>query len=157
MTRQFGGIVGLRSQLPLLIPFRTKQNFVEHVELVYAFISPLYWIWDSRRMLLITEIVFLCSGGVAIFFMARKRNISYVVSISLLFSYLTFFGVQNAIWFDVHSLSFGAAFLAWFLYFLDQKKKWLTILFFFLAITAKENIAFITFFVAFVLFYRSER
>ncbi|CAN5226165.1 hypothetical protein BH09PAT2_BH09PAT2_10340 [soil metagenome] len=141
-------------ELPIttIDPFPDKTKLSEHVEFVYALISPFYWIWSSRRMLLILEVIFICSGGLAIFLLARKRHISYSVSMALLISYLTFFGVQNAVWFDVHSLTFGAAFLAWFLYALDQKKKWPTILFFFLAITAKENIAFIAFFVALIYF-----
>ena len=56
-------------------------------------------------------------------------------------SYLMFYGLQNAIWFDVHSSNFAAAFLMWFIYFLDTKKTKSTLLFFFLAITAKENVA----------------
>jgi uncharacterized membrane protein len=59
-------------------------------------------------------------------------------------SFLTFYGLQFAIWFDVHSSSFAAAFLMWFIYFLDQKKSRAAILFFLLAVTSKENIALYT-------------
>lgn len=147
-------------QLPIstISPLPDRTKLAEHVELVYAFISPFYWIWSTRRMLLMVEVAFLVSGGIAVFLQARYRKISYWVSIALLFSYLTFFGVQNAVWFDVHSASFGAAFLAWFIYFLDKKNRLGTFIFFFLAITAKENIAFITFFIALVYgFWRKDR
>ncbi len=139
--------------LTTIDPFPDKTKLYTHVELIYAFISPIYWIWSSRKMLLLVEIACLCSGGLAIFFLARERKLTLFVSIALLIGYLSFYGLQNTVWFDVHSASFGAAFLAWFMYFLYQKNKWGTIIFFILAITAKENIAFITFFIAFVYFY----
>lgn len=143
-----------QAPLTTIDPYPDKIKLYEHVEIVYALISPAYWIWDSRKMLLILEAAFVCSGGVAIYFLARERKLTNPVSTAILISYLGFFGVQNAIWFDVHSISFGAAFIAWFLYFLDGKKLWPTIIFFILAVTAKENVGLITFFVALVYFVK---
>lgn len=137
-------------------PFPDKPKLVSHVELVYALIAPFYWIWSTARMLLLVEAAFLIAGGIAIFLLARDRGLSVPVSIAVLFSYLTFFGMQNAMWFDVHSASFGAAFIAWLLYFLHKNHTWGIIIFFLLAITAKENIAVITFFIA-LIYYISRR
>lgn len=144
-------------QAPLntIHPYPDKTKLYAHVELVYALISPFYWIWSSRKMLLLLEVAFVCLGGIAVYLLAQKRNLSYGVSIATLVSYLGFFGVQNALWFDVHSASFGAAFLMWFLYFLDRKKRISTIVFFLLAITSKENFAFITLVIS--LFYFIKR
>jgi uncharacterized membrane protein len=133
-------------------PFPDKPKLVTHVELVYALIAPFYWIWSTARMLLLLEAAFLCSGGIAVFLLARARALTVPVSLAILFSYLTFFGLQNAMWFDVHSASFGAAFMAWLLYFLHKNHTVGTLLFFLLAITAKENIAFITFFIGLIYF-----
>lgn len=136
-------------------PFPDKTKLYEHVELVYALISPFYWIWESRKMLLLLQAAFVCSGGIAVYLLAKKKRLSEFLSLSILVGYLGFFGVQNALWFDAHSITFGAAFLAWFLYFLDSKKKWGTSIFFLLAITSKENVAFYTFAIALVYFIRS--
>lgn len=131
-------------------PFPSESKLVTHVELVYALIAPFYWIWSSSHMLLIVDVALLCLSGLAIFLMAREKNLHVFLSLALVFSYLMFYGVQNAMWFDVHSSSFAAGFIAWFLYFLTKKNTIGTVIFFFLAITAKENIAFITFFIGLV-------
>jgi uncharacterized membrane protein len=139
-------------------PFPDKTKLYTHVELVYALISPAYWISSSRKMLLMLEAFVICSGGLAVFFLAQKRKLKYSISIAVMITYLMFYGVQNAIWFDVHSSTFAAGFLAWFLYFLSSKKyKW-AFLFFLLSITAKEDIALITFFISLAyLFVRRDK
>lgn len=135
-------------------PFPYETKLVTHVELVYALISPFYWIWSSARMLLVIEAAFVCIAGIAVYLLARRRKMNNFLSLALLIGYLGFYGVQNAVWFDVHSASFAAAFLAWFIYFLDSKKSRLSILFLLLAITAKENIGFLTLIISFVYFIK---
>jgi len=127
-----------------IAPFPDRSKLELHVELVYALIAPFYWLWPTRHFLLIISAIVMCSGGLATYLLAKYRLKSEIISFSLSFSYLTFYGLQFAVWFDVHSSGFAAAFLSWFLYFLDKKKKWASILFFFLAITSKENIALYT-------------
>lgn len=122
-------------------PFPDRSKLALHVELVYALISPFYWIWSARKMLLLVSAFIVCSGGIAAYLLSKKRLKSEFLSFAILISYLMFYGLQYAVWFDVHSTNFAAAFLMWFIYFLDQKKTRLTLLFFFLAITSKENIA----------------
>jgi len=139
-------------------PFPDKSKLYTHIELVYALVSPSYWIWSSRKMLLLVEVGVVCSGGLAIFLLARKRKLTYFLSITLMITYLMFYGVQNAIWFDVHSSTFAAGFLAWFLYCLSARKFKLTFLFFILSITAKEDIALMTFFISLAyLFARRDK
>lgn len=136
--------------LTTIDPFPNKTKLYEHIELVYALISPSYWIWESRKMLLLLEAAFFCASGIFVYLLARKKKLSPFVGIALLIGYLGFYGTQNAIWADVHSASFAAAFLMGFIYFLETKKKVPAIIFFFLAITAKENIGLLTFLISFL-------
>jgi uncharacterized membrane protein len=122
----------------------------DHVEFIYAPLSMFYWIWDDPRMLLLLQVFAICSAALPMYFLAREKKVIPLVSYALLISFLTFYGLQNAIWYDVHSEVFGASFLSWFIYFLDKKKKYSTLLFFFLTILSKENMAFLTFLVSFV-------
>ena len=135
-------------------PYPDKTKLYTHVELVYAFIAPFYWIWNSEKMLLLLEKAFVCAGGIAIYLLAKKKGLRELLSLAVMIGYLGFYGVQNAIWVDVHSVSFAAAFLAWFIYFLDGKKLWGTIIFFLLAMTAKENIALYLLSIAFIYFLK---
>ena len=128
----------------------------DHVEFFYIPLSVFYWIWSSPKFLLLIQALFVCFSGIAVFLLAKEKKLNIFISYALLFSYLTFYGVQNALWFDVHSASFGAAFIAWLLYFLEKKKiKW-AVAAFILAISAKENFALLTFFIFLVFFIRTK-
>lgn len=127
--------------LATIAPFPDKTKLATHVELVYALISPTYWLWSARKMLLLVSAFIVCSGGLAAFLLSKKKLKNNFISFSIMLSYLMFYGLQNAVWFDVHSSNFSAAFLMWFIYFLDVKMIRSAVLFFFLAITAKENVA----------------
>ena len=137
-----------------IAPFPDRSKLELHVEFVYALIAPFYWLWSTRRFLLIISAVVMCSGGLAVYLLSKHRVKDEFLSFSLTFSYLLFYGMQFAAWFDVHSAGFGAAFLMWFLYFLDRKKRWWSLLFFFLTITSKENMALYTFVVAIIYMIR---
>ncbi len=137
------------------VPFISKLDV--HVEFVYALLSPFYWIWSDPRMLLILQAGFVCFSGLAIYFLARHYKLHIWIAFALLFSYLMFYGVQNALWFDAHSTTFATAFFAWFLYFLVSKKTRWAIVFFMLAITSKENLAAKTFLTSIVYFLVSKK
>ena len=143
-------------QLPLttIDPFPTKTKLAEHVELVYALVAPFYWIWSSRRMLILVRTAWFCFSAVAVYLLAKNKGVNELVSLALTIGYLGFYGVQNDMWADVHSIDFAAGFLMWFIYFAEIKKKISSIAFFFLAITAVENIALLTFLASFVLFIK---
>jgi uncharacterized membrane protein len=123
-------------------------SLTNHVELIYALAAPAYWFWNSVNSLLILQVLVIVISGIPIYLLARKYKLKSILCYALLISYLSFFGIQNALWFDVHSAPFGAAFLAWFIYFLDIKKwKWAWISFI-LTIICKENFAAMTFLVS---------
>jgi len=124
--------------------------FTDHIEFIYLFLSPLYWVWNDVRMLILAQAFFISFSVVPIYLLATEKKLQSFLKFSLATSYLLFFGIQNAMWHDVHSLVFGASFLAWFIYFLDIKKTKWAFLFFFLTIFCKEDLAFVTFFVSLV-------
>lgn len=131
--------------------------FFDHIEFVYLLLSPFYWILPEARTLIILQSLIVAISGYFIFLLAKKHKINLFVSLSLMFAYFTFYGVQFALWSDVHSLVFGSSFLAIFIYFLDSKKDKWAFLFFLLAITSKEDIGFITFFISLVYLVISRR
>ena len=146
-------------QLPLttIDPFPTKTKLSEHVELVYALVAPFYWISSSRRMLILVRTAWFCISGIAVYKLGEKKKLNAWLRQALVVGYLGFYGVQNAIWADVHSASFAAAFLMWFVYFLETQRNKLSILFLFLSMTAKENIGLLTFFASGVIWLRQKR
>lgn len=138
------------------IPF-ISELFV-HVELIYILLAPFYWIYTNVITLIVLQSLCVTASGIPIYLLARKHGLTRSISYALVVSYLTFFGIQNALWFDVHSTVFGASFLAWFIYFLDSKYGIPTYIFFFLTIICKENYAAMTLLVSLVyLLYRREK
>lgn len=133
------------------VPFIPKL-FV-HIELIYALLAPFYWFWSDVRMLLILQVAVVCFSGIAVFLLAKHYRLHSWIAYALLITYLMFYGVQNALWFDVHSAPFGAAFVLWFIYFLVTKNTPWTVVFFLLAITTKENVAGITFLICVTYYF----
>lgn len=126
--------------------------FTDHIELIYLILSPLYWVWNNTMTLITAQAFFVSVSVFPLYLIARKYKLNEFLNFSLCASYLMFYGIQAAIWNDVHSIVFGASFLAWFIYFLDTKKLKLSILFFVLAILSKEDVAFLTFSVSLIYF-----
>lgn len=163
----FGFDLGLRDQVvweysrfqaPIttihFYPF--KNILTDHVEPFYVLVSVFYWLWSSPKIILLVEAFFVCFSGIAIYLLAKKKSINYFVCLALVVSYLAFYGVQQAMWFDVHSASFAAGSLSWLIYFLQKRNtKWIIITFI-LAISTKENVASLTFLIFLVWFIKTK-
>lgn len=137
------------------IPFISKLNV--HLEFIYLFISPFYLLWSSPQMLLLLQSFFVCVSGIPIYFICKRHNLHPLLCFVLASAYLSFYGVQNALWFDVHSVSFASSFIAWFLYFLDGDIILPTLVTLILAITSKENIAGITLLISIVYLFTERK
>lgn len=128
-----------------------------HAEFFYILLSPLFWIWNDVRILLLAQSAIFCFSAIPLYLIAKKYNISLWVRYAVLFAYLTFFGVQHALWFDFHSSVFGAAFTAWFLYFLITGNSVWTFISFLLAILSKENVAGTLFLISGIYYFSTKR
>jgi uncharacterized membrane protein len=126
--------------------------FWDHVELILLLVSPFYWVHGNSETLIVLQNLIFAASGIPVYLLARKYKLNFFISLALVFSYFAFFGVQNALWSDVHSIVFGASFLSFFIYFLDLNKKWLAFIFLLLSITSKENVGLLTFLISFVYF-----
>ncbi|MGI8420270.1 MAG: DUF2079 domain-containing protein [Candidatus Levyibacteriota bacterium] len=126
----------------------------DHIELIFAPLSIFYWIWNDPRMLLLLQAAFMCFSALPLYFLAKDKKLTPLICYAILLGYLMFYGIQNALWFDVHSAVFGASFLAWFIYFFDKKKYKATTIFFLLAILCKENVALLTALISIVYFIK---
>lgn len=122
----------------------------DHVEIIYILISPLYWIASDARTLIFLQALIISLSGIPVFLISKQKKLNSFLSIVILISYLSFYGIQNALWSDVHSLVFAAGLIPWFVYFLEHKKLKLTFIFLILSIICKEDIALITLFISLI-------
>ncbi len=142
--------------------------FADHLELIYPLISPIYWIWDNVISLILLQNILICISGLPIYLLSVKKGVNRILSLTITASYLAFFGIQNAIWSDVHSIVFGASFLSFFVFFLDKLnseriKRWYqsdiiySAIFFLLSIICKEDVALLTLLISVVFFLSTKK
>jgi uncharacterized membrane protein len=129
----------------------------DHVELIFVFIAPFYWVFSDVRVLIIVQAFLISLSGIAVYLIAKKKGIGTLLSLSLLFSYLLFYGIQHAIWSDVHSLVLGVSFLAWFIYGIETNRYKLASVFFVLSILSKEDIALFTLLLSSIYYLRLKK
>lgn len=129
--------------------------YFDHLELVLILLSPIYWIFNNVMAIIVLQVVSVIASGLAVFLLAKKYGLKNIVANTLFITYLAFFGLQFAIWSDVHTLVFAVGFLSWFLYFLECKKTKLTYLFLILSIICKEDIALLTLLISITYFLKN--
>lgn len=123
-----------------LIAYAYTPVLTDHFEPIYIVLAPFYWLYSSPITLLILQSALLCFSAIPVYLLAKQKKLKQSFSYVFLFAYLTFYGIQQAIWFDVHTIVLGAAMLPWFIYFMDRKKYRWALLPFILAIVAKEDV-----------------
>jgi uncharacterized membrane protein len=148
-----------KSPTMTIIAYNETNALTDHFEPLYILLAPLYWIYSSPVVLLIAQTVLVCLSGLPVYLLAKQKNLPLLWRFVLLFAYMTFYGIQHALWFDVHTVVFGAAFLPWFIYCIDSKRYKLAILPFILALLAKEDMGLILSVISFtlVLFQKDEK
>jgi len=130
--------------------------YTDHLEIILILLSPLYWIFKSAITLIVLQVISIAASGVAIYLIAKQARLKKFVANALLINYFSFYGIQFAIWSDVHSLVLSLGFLSWFVYFLRAGKPKLTILFLILAVMCKEDIALLTLLLSCVIFIKTK-
>src|SRR5689334_23154386 len=59
----------------------------DHVEFIFIFLAPLFWIWNNVIALIVVQSVFFCLSGIPIYLLAKRKGINELLSLTLLFSY----------------------------------------------------------------------
>lgn len=113
--------------------------FADHFTPSLILLAPLYSIWSDPRILLISQAVLFVLGGYPIYRFSKETLKSEFLSLSIVLSYLLFFGSQFALTFDFHAATFSAIFLPWMFWFMFKSQWKRFIIFFLLALGAKED------------------
>ena len=104
-----------------------KERFIlgDHLTLTLPLLSPLFYIWDDARILLLFQAFWMCLSIFGVYKLTRTRNFSNFVSCSLSFVYSLFYGIQFIVFFDFHPVSIGVGLIPWMLYFFETgRKRW---------------------------------
>lgn len=110
-----------------------KWIFADHFNPSIFILSPLYWITDKSEVLLIAQAVVVGLSGLVLYFIGREILKNRFLSLSVMFSYLFFTGLQNAVITDFHEVTIAT--LPLMLAFLMVVKKNVKLFFLFLLLT----------------------
>lgn len=125
-----------------LKPFNTiKMRHIlgDHLTLTLPLLAPLFWLWDSVRILLVFQAFWISFSALAVFKLCHARKFSPLASLSLSFVYSLFYGLQQAVFFDFHPVVIGVGLITWLVYFLETSKKRLFWLALALLLLTQEN------------------
>ena len=115
-------------------------RFSIHADLILILLSPLYFLWNNVRMLVLSESIFLAIGAIPVYLLSTKILRNKLLSLSIVFLYLLNPGIQWTDIYDFHGVSLAIPFLLFSFYFAYTKKwKWYAI-FIFLVLLTKEQI-----------------
>lgn len=93
----------------------------DHFHPLITPLAALYWLWDDVRALLVVQNLFAVLSVWPIYLLAKKR-INLLFALSLAFSYLAFIGLQTAIDYDFHEVTFGVGIVSLAVYFLSEQR-----------------------------------
>jgi len=111
-----------------------------HADFMLIFISPLYYLWEDPRILLLTQTLVIAFGGIFVYLISKEILNNKLISLVLSFSFYIYPAVNYVNLFDFHAVSFTITlFLAAF-YFILKRKYSISLIFLFLAGITKEEV-----------------
>lgn len=129
----------------------------DHFDVYLILAAPLSFLFGTST-LLVVQFLMMLLGGLGVYTYFNSFSEGKKVAIWAALSFLSFFGVFAAFSFDYHSNVVATCLIPWFFHFVKSSQYGKAILFFFLIIVGKENMAlFLTFICLGLAFeYRSE-
>ena len=117
-------------------------NYIgDHFSPILYLVAPFYALRPDASTLLILQSVVLAAGAIPVYLLARHRLRSTMVAVSLAAVYLLFPALHGVNTFDFHQIALATTPLLFALYFLDTGRDRLFLVFLFLALISKEEVA----------------
>lgn len=135
-------------------PFSTIKNshiFGDHLIPALYFLSPIYWFFDEVAALLLFQAIWVATGAIPIYLLAKEKLKNVFLSFVLAFCFLSFFGIQNGIAFDFHPLLIAVPLITWWLYFLEKGKRLKVFLLSLVILGLQENLGLLLIALGFVV------
>lgn len=105
---------------------------------ILVFFAPFYWLFADARVLLVGQALFAALAALPLYHLGKHLTKSTFVAFVISVSYLSFIGLQRAVFFDFHPDTLMPFFIALVLLFALLKKENLSLLFSFLLLLHKE-------------------
>jgi uncharacterized membrane protein len=122
-------------------PVKGYENILsDHFTLLHIPFSLFYWLFGSYTLVLI-QVAAVLFGAFGAYKYHTLRTHSPLLSLLLLFQFLSIWGIYSAVAYDYHDNVVAAMLVPWFFYYFHQKKWLPTVAFFALILCSKENMA----------------
>jgi uncharacterized membrane protein len=114
-----------------------------HVDPILVLLAPLWWLWPSASVLLVTQAVAIALGALPVFWLARKHLDSERAAACFALAYLLLPAVQWLTLNEFHPVALACPLLLYAFWFLDSGRLVPFAVFAILAAAAKEEIALV--------------
>lgn len=141
------------------IPYSTlKERLIlgDHLTLTIPLLSPLYYIWDDVKILLIFQSTWLALSSIGIYKIGLFRKLPPITAFTISFAYSIFYGIQFAVFFDFHPVIIAAGLLPWLAYFFETKKRRLFFITLIAVILTQENMGIAVSCLAIIYFFKKK-
>ena len=131
-----------QGQLPIIDHYilSGKVHMADHFTPSLYLFAPLYWISQSQLTMFVAQAAVVAISGVLIFYTMKKVVESDIVAFALYISYIGFVGLHNALYFDIHAVTFMTLFLALAYWALVSDRKKIFVVAFILILGFKESL-----------------
>lgn len=124
----------------------------DHFDLYLILFSPLVWLLGPYT-LLVVQVAAVLFGGWGIYRLISSYSESTLLPLAAMVSFLSFFGIWQALAFDYHSSVVAAMLVPWLLLFVRRRRFGWAALALLLVVVAKENMSLWTFFIMLALLW----
>lgn len=122
-------------------PVKLYENILsDHFTLLHIPFSLFYWLFGTYTLLII-QIAAVLFGAYGAYKYHTLRTNNPLLSLLLLFQFLSMWGIYSALAYDYHDNVVAAMLVPWFFYYFHQRKWLPAVLFYALILLSKENMA----------------
>jgi len=115
-----------------------------HFDPILVALSPLFLIYPWAETLLVLQAVWLASGSVPVYLLARERIGHRGAALAFAAAYLLYPALHGVNLFDFHSIALCIPPLVWLLYFIETRRFRAAYLIFALALLVREDVSLAT-------------
>jgi len=114
-------------------------RMTDHVEPILALISPIFWLWNDVRALLLLQVIFVAVGTWLVYGLAEDKGGTIPIVIAI--AYLMTPQLQSALLTEFHAAPLAVPFILWAFWSIDRGNWQQTLLAILLTASVKEEMA----------------
>ncbi len=100
---------------------RQSVRLTDHVEPIFVLISPVFWLWDDVRALLLLQVVFVAVGAWPLYALARRKT-TPDLALALAAAYFLAPPLQSALLTDFHAIPLAVPFILWAFWAVEARR-----------------------------------